>query len=96
MHHIGLGHRLATSWHRGASCPNPFLRQYSLPLHQRRDTRLTLFGKQHVTTTADQERNFLVVDDKTETSAIEATFDSFTERKDIAIVLINQHVRLCS
>jgi V-type H+-transporting ATPase subunit F len=39
-----------------------------------------------------------VVDNKTETSAIEAAFDRFTtERKDIAIILINQHVReLCS
>lgn len=39
-----------------------------------------------------------MVDNKTETSDIEAAFDRFTtERKDIAIVLINQHVRdLCS
>jgi len=34
------------------------------------------------------------VDAKTENSAIEAAFDRFTsERKDIAILLINQHVR---
>jgi V-type H+-transporting ATPase subunit F len=34
------------------------------------------------------------VDHKTETAAIEQAFDRFTEeRKDIAILLINQHVR---
>ncbi|ROT40600.1 vacuolar ATP synthase subunit F [Sodiomyces alkalinus F11] len=55
-------------------------------------TGLLLAGIGHVTTTADQQKNFLVVDSKTETSAIEAAFDSFTERKDIGIVLINQHV----
>ena len=34
------------------------------------------------------------MDAKTENSAIEAAFDRFTsERKDIAILLINQHVR---
>ena len=39
-------------------------------------------------------RNFLVVDDKTETKKIEAAFEDFTQtRKDIGIVLINQHVR---
>lgn len=33
------------------------------------------------------------MDQKTETSAIEKAFDSYTqERKDIAILLINQHV----
>jgi V-type H+-transporting ATPase subunit F len=33
------------------------------------------------------------VDAKTENSTIEATFDKFTtERKDIAILLINQHI----
>jgi hypothetical protein len=37
------------------------------------------------------------VDSKTETSAIEAAFDRFTsERKDVAIVLINQHVCVAS
>jgi len=50
---------------------------------------------QHVTSPPDSQKNFLVVDGKTETSAIEAAFDSFTvNRKDIGIVLINQHVRL--
>lgn len=46
---------------------------------------------QHVTTGADAKKNFLVVDGKTDTATIESTFDSFIERKDIAIVLINQH-----
>lgn len=44
-----------------------------------------------MTTGADAEKNFLVVDNKTETSAIESTFDRLIERKDIAIILINQH-----
>ncbi|KAF5025061.1 hypothetical protein F66182_2863 [Fusarium sp. NRRL 66182] len=53
-------------------------------------------GRQHVTTGADAQKNFLVVDNKTDTAAIEAAFDRFTEeRKDIGIVLINQHVRYC-
>jgi vacuolar-type H+-ATPase subunit F/Vma7 len=49
---------------------------------------------QHVTAPPDAQKNFLVVDAKTDTATIEATFDRFTtERKDIGIVLINQHVR---
>lgn len=49
---------------------------------------------QHVTQGPDAQKNFLVVDDKTQDDAIEEAFDSFTKnRKDIAIVLINQHVR---
>jgi V-type H+-transporting ATPase subunit F len=49
---------------------------------------------QHVTDPPDAQKNYLVVDHKTETHTIEEAFDSFTqERKDIAIVLINQHVR---
>jgi vacuolar-type H+-ATPase subunit F/Vma7 len=31
---------------------------------------------------------------ETQVSTIEAAFQEFTERKDIAILLINQHVRL--
>jgi len=31
---------------------------------------------------------------ETETSTIEKTFEDFTQRKDIAILLINQHVHL--
>ncbi|KAI1816932.1 ATPase, V1 complex, subunit F [Poronia punctata] len=56
-------------------------------------TGLLLAGIGHVTSAPDSQKNFLVVDSKTETSAIEAAFDSFTtSRKDIGIVLINQHV----
>ncbi|MBE3044293.1 hypothetical protein IMZ48_17340 [Candidatus Bathyarchaeota archaeon] len=40
------------------------------------------------------QRNFLVVDNKTETRKIEEAFEEYTQtRKDIGIVLINQHVR---
>lgn len=50
--------------------------------------------EQHVTDPPDSQKNYLVVDSKTETSTIEGAFDSFTrDRKDIAVVLINQHVR---
>ncbi|KAF2145516.1 uncharacterized protein K452DRAFT_283869 [Aplosporella prunicola CBS 121167] len=56
-------------------------------------TGLLLAGVGHVTQPPDNQKNFLVVDPKTETAAIEAAFDKFTkERKDIAIVLINQHI----
>ncbi|TEA13473.1 V-type proton ATPase subunit F [Colletotrichum sidae] len=55
-------------------------------------TGLLLAGIGHVSTGAEQEKNFLVVDSKTETAAIEGAFESFTSRKDIGIVLINQHV----
>jgi len=56
-------------------------------------TGLLLAGIGHVTAGADAEKNFLIVDGKTETAAIETAFDRFTEeRKDIGIVLINQHV----
>lgn len=48
----------------------------------------------HVTEPPDSQRNFLVVDSKTETSTIEKAFQNFTqERKDIGVLLINQHVR---
>ncbi|KAH0532230.1 hypothetical protein TsFJ059_000952 [Trichoderma semiorbis] len=55
-------------------------------------TGLLLAGIGHITAGADAQKNFLVVDSKTETAAIESAFESFTERKDIGIVLINQHV----
>ncbi|OHE94752.1 V-type proton ATPase subunit F [Colletotrichum orchidophilum] len=55
-------------------------------------TGLLLAGIGHVSTGADQEKNFLVVDGKTDTSAIESAFESFTSRKDIGIILINQHI----
>ncbi|KEF58848.1 V-type proton ATPase subunit F [Exophiala aquamarina CBS 119918] len=56
-------------------------------------TGLLLAGIGHVTDPPDAQKNFLVVDGKTEKSLIESTFNSFTkERKDIGIVLINQHI----
>ncbi|KAF3041818.1 H(+)-transporting V1 sector ATPase subunit F [Didymella pomorum] len=56
-------------------------------------TGMLLAGVGHVTQPPDAQKNFLVVDNKTETSTIEAAFDRFTqERKDIAILLINQHI----
>lgn len=39
-----------------------------------------------------QQSNFLVVDSKTPLALIEETFEAFTNRKDIAIVLVNQHI----
>ncbi|BGP19005.1 hypothetical protein JCM10213_009286 [Rhodosporidiobolus nylandii] len=38
------------------------------------------------------KKNFLVVDSKTPVSTVEAAFAEFTERSDVAILLINQHV----
>lgn len=50
-------------------------------------------GVGHVTDPPDSQRNFLVCDSKTEKSTIEDAFNRFTkERKDIGVVLINQHV----
>ncbi|KAF7339944.1 V-type proton ATPase subunit F [Mycena venus] len=54
-------------------------------------TGLLLAGIGHIN--ENQKKNFLVVDAKTQVSTIEAAFQDFTERKDIAILLINQHVR---
>ncbi|KAK5047206.1 H(+)-transporting V1 sector ATPase subunit F [Exophiala bonariae] len=57
-------------------------------------TGLLLAGVGHITDPPDAQKNFLVVDGKTERSLIESTFNRFTkERSDIGIVLINQHVR---
>ncbi|KAM0792849.1 H(+)-transporting V1 sector ATPase subunit F [Microbotryomycetes sp. NB124-2] len=53
-------------------------------------TGLLLAGTGHVDPRG--KKNFLVVDSKTPTSTIESAFQEFTERQDIAIVLINQHV----
>ncbi|KZT56586.1 vacuolar ATP synthase [Calocera cornea HHB12733] len=53
-------------------------------------TGLLLAGIGHIN--SHQKKNFLVVDSKTQTSTIEAAFNEFTERKDIAILLINQHI----
>ncbi|TRM57041.1 ATPase, V1 complex, subunit F [Schizophyllum amplum] len=53
-------------------------------------TGLLLAGVGHIND--QQKKNFLIVDAKTQVSTIEAAFQEFTERKDIAILLINQHV----
>ncbi|MCJ1277201.1 H(+)-transporting V1 sector ATPase subunit F [Puttea exsequens] len=56
-------------------------------------TGLLLAGIGHVTQPPGAQKNFLVVDAKTETQTIEHAFDNFTQkRKDIAILLINQHI----
>ncbi|OBT66090.1 V-type proton ATPase subunit F [Pseudogymnoascus sp. 23342-1-I1] len=56
-------------------------------------TGLLLAGVGHVTPAPDSQKNFLVVDAKTDTKDIEDAFVRFTtERKDIGILLINQHV----
>ncbi|KAH0534213.1 H(+)-transporting V1 sector ATPase subunit F [Glutinoglossum americanum] len=56
-------------------------------------TGLLLAGIGHVTPPPDASKNFLVVDAKTETPAIEAAFEEFTKtRQDIGIVLVNQHI----
>jgi len=56
-------------------------------------TGILLAGVGHVTDAPDSQKNYLVVDAKTEQAAIEEAFDQFTrQRKDIAIVLINQHI----
>lgn len=56
-------------------------------------TGLLLAGIGH--TDAHQHKNFVVVDGKTSVAAVEAAFREFTtQRKDIAVVLINQHVRV--
>ncbi|KAF9243860.1 ATPase, V1 complex, subunit F [Melanogaster broomeanus] len=53
-------------------------------------TGLLLAGIGHVN--EHQKKNFLIVDSKTQISTIEAAFQEFTERKDVAILLINQHI----
>ncbi|KAF7193502.1 V-type proton ATPase subunit F [Pseudocercospora fuligena] len=56
-------------------------------------TGILLAGVGHVTEPPDSQKNYLVVDSKTEDSTIESAFNAFTkERKDIAILLINQHI----
>ncbi|KAG0649354.1 V-type proton ATPase subunit F [Hyphodiscus hymeniophilus] len=53
---------------------------------------LAVIGDEHVTAPPDSQKNFLVVDSKTDNAAIEEAFERFTsERKDIGILLINQH-----
>ncbi|KAI0935984.1 H(+)-transporting V1 sector ATPase subunit F [Taiwanofungus camphoratus] len=53
-------------------------------------TGLLLAGIGHIG--QNHKRNFLIVDSKTQVANIEAAFEEFTERKDIAILLINQHI----
>ncbi|KAF7320026.1 V-type proton ATPase subunit F [Mycena kentingensis (nom. inval.)] len=53
-------------------------------------TGLLLAGIGHIN--ENHKKNFLVVDSKTQVSTIEAAFQDFIERKDIAILLINQHI----
>ncbi|KAI9351451.1 ATPase, V1 complex, subunit F [Obelidium mucronatum] len=53
-------------------------------------TGLLLAGIGHVD--SKQKANFLVVDAKTTLPTLEETFIEFTKRKDIGIILINQHV----
>ncbi|KIY01013.1 V-type proton ATPase subunit F [Fonsecaea multimorphosa CBS 102226] len=56
-------------------------------------TGLLLAGIGHITDPPDSQKNFLVCDSKTEKTQIEQAFNRFTkERKDIGIVLINQHL----
>ncbi|KIW95549.1 V-type proton ATPase subunit F [Cladophialophora bantiana CBS 173.52] len=56
-------------------------------------TGLLLAGIGHITDPPDSQKNFLVCDAKTEKSQIEQAFNRYTkERKDIGIVLINQHI----
>jgi len=56
-------------------------------------TGLLLAGVGHVTSPPDSQKNFLVVDSKTDNASIEEAFNKFTtERKDIGILLINQHI----
>lgn len=62
----------------------------------RRGRRLYLTIRQHVTTGPDSQKNFLVVDNKTDNATIESTFDKLIERKDIGIILINQHASYIS
>ncbi|KAF9930404.1 H(+)-transporting V1 sector ATPase subunit F [Linnemannia zychae] len=53
-------------------------------------TGLLLAGIGHID--SHQKKNFLVVDAKTPLSTVEEAFQEFCKRKDIAIILINQHI----
>lgn len=77
----GLSNRIASG--------RNWCRQSKIKLEVKKLIRL-----QHVTAPPDSQKNFLVVDSKTDNAAIEEAFERFTtERKDIGILLINQHVR---
>ncbi|KAH6572111.1 hypothetical protein BASA50_001103 [Batrachochytrium salamandrivorans] len=53
-------------------------------------TGLLLAGIGHID--SKQQPNYLVVDAKTPLAKIEQVFEELTQRKDIAIILINQHI----
>ncbi|GAA6007897.1 hypothetical protein JCM11491_006529 [Sporobolomyces phaffii] len=53
-------------------------------------TGLLLAGTGHID--GRGKKNFMVVDAKTSTATIESAFAEFTERSDVAILLINQHI----
>ncbi|KAL8279885.1 hypothetical protein RQP46_007735 [Phenoliferia psychrophenolica] len=53
-------------------------------------TGLLLAGTGHIDPKG--KKNFTVVTSKTPVSTIEAAFAEYTERSDMAVVLINQHV----
>lgn len=53
-------------------------------------TGLLLSGIGHID--SKQRQNFLVVDSKTQLAKIEEAFTDLSKRRDIAIILINQHV----
>ncbi|KAI9364965.1 ATPase, V1 complex, subunit F [Zopfochytrium polystomum] len=53
-------------------------------------TGLLLAGVGHID--AKQNSNFLVVDAKTPLAKLEESFLDFLKRKDIGIILINQHI----
>ncbi|ODQ77582.1 hypothetical protein BABINDRAFT_172680 [Babjeviella inositovora NRRL Y-12698] len=55
-------------------------------------TGLLLAGVGQITTTPGKEKNFLTIDAKVTDEEIEAAFEQFTTRDDIAILLINQHI----
>ncbi|KAK9471167.1 ATPase, V1 complex, subunit F [Dipodascopsis tothii] len=54
-------------------------------------TGLLLAGTGHMN--EEKKKNFMVVDNKSTVDDIESAFDEFTvDRKDIAVLLINQHI----
>ena len=76
----------------------PLIFRFSLRLsyaHHHTLTDTVSSSSKHVTDPPDAQKNFLIVDAKTQDTEIEEAFESFTKnRKDIAILLLNQHVGL--
>ncbi|EGF81157.1 hypothetical protein BATDEDRAFT_87408 [Batrachochytrium dendrobatidis JAM81] len=70
--------------------------------HQRERTLIGVIGDEDTVTgmllagighiDSKQQPNFLVVDSKTPLPKIEEMFEELTKRKDMAIILINQHI----